>query len=123
MTDNKQILRKKFKSVFSSYSIIVSVIVLLLAAFSGFRNGTKQDISTPKIISVSDTSITNKNKPGKKFEAKLDGDELYRQNCNRCHQPPQRFSKEKFMTILKHMRTIANFTEDEQNSLLEFLTR
>lgn len=112
---------EKIKNILRAYPIILAILFIFLVSLMGFRNGIVKDNFKLGNAQVSDTGTASSKK--KKSESKLDGNELYRENCSRCHQPPSKFSKEKFMTILKHMRTIANFTGDEQQALQDFLTK
>ncbi len=112
---------EKIKNILNTYPIILGILFLFLIALTGFRSGIKRDISMMTSSTLTDTIVAGSKKT--KIESKLDGNELYRENCSRCHQPPSKFPKEKFVTILKHMRTIANFTGDEQQALQDFLTK
>ena len=53
----------------------------------------------------------------------LTGEELWSNNCNRCHniQPPTRYNNTQWDVIVHHMRLRANITGQEQRLILEFL--
>ena len=53
----------------------------------------------------------------------LTGEELWSNNCNRCHniQPPTRYNNAQWDVIVHHMRLRANITGQEQRLIVEFL--
>lgn len=58
--------------------------------------------------------------PAKK---ELNGAQVYRQNCGRCHQPrrPAERSDEEWEVIISHMRLRANLTGKEAEAVKKFL--
>jgi cytochrome c5 len=49
------------------------------------------------------------------------GEQVFHQNCYRCHQEPQGFSPSISGTIARHMRVRANLSDDDYKALLKFL--
>lgn len=49
------------------------------------------------------------------------GQQVFEQNCSRCHLPPQGFSPRISGTIALHMRTRANLSAADYKALLHFL--
>ncbi len=49
------------------------------------------------------------------------GQEVFNQNCSRCHNAPEGFSANISGTIAKHMRVRANLSEADYKALLRFL--
>jgi mono/diheme cytochrome c family protein len=49
------------------------------------------------------------------------GQEVFEQNCSRCHNPPEGFSPRISGTIALHMRVRANLAESDYKALLHFL--
>ncbi len=49
------------------------------------------------------------------------GEQVFHQNCYRCHQEPKGFSPSVSGTIARHMRVRANLSEDDYKALLKFL--
>jgi hypothetical protein len=53
----------------------------------------------------------------------LSGEELWSNNCLRCHniRPPTMYSDAQWDVIVHHMRLRANITGQEQRAIVEFL--
>ena len=53
----------------------------------------------------------------------LSGEELWSNNCLRCHniRPPTMYSNAQWDLIVHHMRLRANITGQEQRAIVEFL--
>lgn len=49
------------------------------------------------------------------------GEQVFHQNCYRCHQEPQGFSPSISGTIARHMRVRANLSDEDYKALLKFL--
>jgi cytochrome c5 len=49
------------------------------------------------------------------------GQEVFHQNCYRCHQEPEGFSPSVSGTIAKHMRVRAGLSDEDYKALLKFL--
>ena len=49
------------------------------------------------------------------------GQQVFNQNCSRCHNAPDRFSTRISGTITRHMRVRANMSEADYKALLKFL--
>jgi mono/diheme cytochrome c family protein len=49
------------------------------------------------------------------------GQQVFNQNCSRCHNAPEGFSPSISGTIARHMRVRANLSEADYKSLLRFL--
>jgi cytochrome c5 len=49
------------------------------------------------------------------------GEEVFHQNCFRCHQEPEGFSPSISGTIATHMRVRAGLSDPDVKALLEFL--
>jgi cytochrome c5 len=49
------------------------------------------------------------------------GQQVFDQNCSRCHNPPEGFSPRISGTIALHMRVRANLGADDYKALLHFL--
>jgi cytochrome c5 len=49
------------------------------------------------------------------------GQQVFKQNCSRCHQEPQSFSPSISGTIAKHMRVRAGLSDDDYKALMKFL--
>ncbi len=49
------------------------------------------------------------------------GEQVFHENCYRCHQEPEGFSPSISGTIAKHMRVRAGLSDDDVKALLKFL--
>jgi cytochrome c5 len=49
------------------------------------------------------------------------GEQVFHQNCYRCHQEPRGFSPSVSGTIAKHMRVRASLSDEDYKALLKFL--
>jgi len=51
----------------------------------------------------------------------LRGERVFRQNCGRCHNPPQSFPQEITDSILQHMRVRASLSASDEKALVRFM--
>jgi cytochrome c5 len=49
------------------------------------------------------------------------GQQVFEQNCSRCHQQPQGFSPSVSGTIARHMRVRAGLSDEDYKALMKFL--
>jgi cytochrome c5 len=49
-----------------------------------------------------------------------DGQNVFEQNCSRCHNAPEGFSPRISATIVRHMRVRANLSREDEQKLLRF---
>jgi cytochrome c5 len=50
-----------------------------------------------------------------------DGEEVFKQNCSRCHNAPESFPPSISGTIVRHMRVRASLSKEDEKALLRFL--
>lgn len=50
-----------------------------------------------------------------------DGQQVFNQNCSRCHNEPQGFSPRISGTVVRHMRVRAGLSKEDEQALLRFL--
>lgn len=50
-----------------------------------------------------------------------DGQQVFEQNCSRCHNAPQGFSPRISGTVARHMRVRAGLGAEDEKALLRFL--
>ena len=55
--------------------------------------------------------------------ARLEGEERFRANCGRCHQPPHKFPPRVMATALRHMRVRAMITDEDMRLILRYMTQ
>ena len=49
-----------------------------------------------------------------------DGQQVFAENCERCHNAPQGFSPSISGTVVKHMRVRANLSKEDEQALMRF---
>jgi len=49
------------------------------------------------------------------------GEEVFQQNCSRCHKPPMTISPRITGTVVMHMRVRAKLSRQDQEALLRYL--
>lgn len=49
------------------------------------------------------------------------GEQVFRQNCSRCHNAPEGFPPSVSSTIATHMRVRANLSDSDYKALLQYL--
>jgi cytochrome c5 len=49
------------------------------------------------------------------------GQQVFNQNCSRCHSQPEGFSPSEAGAVARHMRVRANLSEEDYKALLHFL--
>jgi cytochrome c5 len=50
-----------------------------------------------------------------------DGQQVFEQNCSRCHNTPQGFSPRISGTVTRHMRVRAGLSSEDEKAILRFL--
>jgi mono/diheme cytochrome c family protein len=49
------------------------------------------------------------------------GEQLFKQNCARCHEAPQGFPAQNAGTIVRHMRVRASLSARDEKALMDFM--
>jgi cytochrome c5 len=76
---------------------------------------------------IGQTTATQQNQPPKNSHQSASpagtdrGQEVFNQNCSRCHQTPEGFSPSISGTIARHMRVRAGLSNEDYKALLKFL--
>ena len=110
--------------------ISVALFLILVLAFAGFvvaqttsmvGSGTTatQPNSAKSPAAVDNTLETHPVHRTRAFSA----DDLYKQNCTRCHAEVPNVNERITKTAVRHMRVRANLTQDEAKAILEYLTQ
>jgi len=90
--------------------MIAGCMLLAASAAIGQMSGAQPDTppsgSTPQKVQATSPSR---------------GEQVFHQNCYRCHQEPRGFSPSVSGTIAKHMRVRANLSDEDYKALLKFL--
>ena len=50
-----------------------------------------------------------------------DGEQVFAENCSRCHKPPMTISPRTTGTIIMHMRVRAKLSREDEQALLRYL--
>jgi mono/diheme cytochrome c family protein len=83
----------------------------LLISASAFALGAKQDAPS----TGTPAAHAQPAKP------QSDGERVFKQQCARCHTPPDGFSTHISGTIVRHMRVRASLSQEDERALLRFL--
>jgi mono/diheme cytochrome c family protein len=67
------------------------------------------------------TTQAQQKKVPSQVETQRDGQQVFAQNCSRCHNAPQGFSPRISGTIARHMRVRAGLSQEDEKALLRFL--
>jgi hypothetical protein len=69
------------------------------------------------------TPAANKSaaKPASGKSAVDEGETKFKQNCGRCHIPPETLSHREVKAVLQHMRVRAMLTADDEQLILKYL--
>lgn len=57
---------------------------------------------------------------GNKNDAE-EGEKRFRENCGRCHMPPESLSPREVKAVLQHMRVRAMLTPEDERLILKYL--
>jgi cytochrome c5 len=99
---------KKRRSRF--YGPIAVVLVAAGVSFPGLRLFAREN--THKQASPPATSSENVQKSG---------EQVFMENCSRCHKPPMTISPRITGTIIMHMRVRAKLSQKDEQALLRYL--
>jgi mono/diheme cytochrome c family protein len=89
--------------------LLLGGMTLAASLAVGQSSGTQK----PKSHRVS-SSATHQSNPDR-------GQQVFQQNCSRCHNAPEGFSSSISGTIATHMRVRANLSEADYKALLRYL--
>jgi len=91
--------------------ILAAVFALTMAVFplAGQTNSDSKPAARPRPQKATPSSNQDR------------GQQVFEQNCSRCHNPPEGFSPRISGTIALHMRVRANLSDSDTKALLRFL--
>jgi mono/diheme cytochrome c family protein len=79
----------------------------------------------PVLAPIAAARPSGKKEPKKKSEtnaAAIDrGQQVFDENCSRCHNPPGSFPPQISGTVLRHMRVRASLSAADERALLRFM--
>lgn len=100
------LLRKAVKTLST-----ISFSLLLLAAVP--MSSQTADTPPPAAQKPAQTKAVHATQP-------RDGQQVFDENCERCHDAPQGFSPSISGTVVRHMRVRANLSKEDEQALLRF---
>jgi mono/diheme cytochrome c family protein len=63
-------------------------------------------------------------RPAQDADAKrVEGEQRFKANCNRCHAAPHKFPPRMMATIVRHMRVRATITDEDMRLILFYMTQ
>ncbi|HKW62087.1 MAG TPA: cytochrome c [Candidatus Acidoferrum sp.] len=54
---------------------------------------------------------------------RAEGEQRFRENCGRCHQPPRKFPPRVMAAAIRHMRVRAMLTDEDMRLILKYMTQ
>ena len=52
---------------------------------------------------------------------RIDGEQVYKTNCTRCHNTPPQLTERQVRAVVRHMRVRANIPADRADAVLQYL--
>lgn len=77
-------------------------------------------VFTPALVTLHAQSKQNHAAAKPVPQVEDEGQKVFEQNCSRCHNAPEGFSPRISGTIVRHMRTRANLSREDEQKLLHF---
>jgi len=95
------------------FRLLILMVFLALAVFSGFADSRKKERANLPAVSthVDDGSV------------RIEGERRFHANCGRCHAAPQKFPPRVMATVVRHMRVRATITDEDMRYILRYLTQ
>jgi cytochrome c5 len=93
----------------------IAAYIVALAGSQIFAQATQQQNSKVQQQTKASPAARSNSQTG------MDGQEVFQQNCARCHNAPETFSPSISGTVAHHMRVRANLSEEQYKALLTFL--
>jgi hypothetical protein len=100
----------KLKCILLIPIMTLLAVVLLPQAFSQDQSHTSSQPVPPVKKNISHSAPPTD-----------DGERVFKQNCARCHTPPDGFSTRISGTIVRHMRVRANLSQKDAEALMHYL--
>ena len=85
--------------------------------------GAAQNRSTGKVSGAAAQSNASSptDKKAAKVQAPLNGDDVYKANCTRCHSEAVKVNPRATVTVMQHMRARANMSDEEIKAVIKYL--
>jgi mono/diheme cytochrome c family protein len=92
---------------------IVALAAMSFFAACIFANAQASPNQSPKKAKTTSTSSST--------GAASEGEQRFRANCGRCHNPPESLSPREVRAVARHMRVRAMLSAEDEKLILEFL--
>jgi cytochrome c553 len=89
----------------------VPLIILLLGGWLSWAQATKSSQKAAETPPAQPAAQT----------ASSPGERAFRENCGRCHNPPEQLSPRITGTVLRHMRVRALLSPQDERDILKYL--
>ena len=89
------------------------------AALSSENSKPTDDNPSPQRTGRSQARQTPKGEQSERAE----GEQRFRENCGRCHQPPHKFPQRVMAAAIRHMRVRAMLTDEDMRLILKYMTQ
>ena len=89
------------------------------APLSSANSKPTDDSPSPQRVGTLQARQTSQSQ---KFE-RAEGEQRFRENCGRCHQPPHKFPPRVMAAAIRHMRVRAMLTEEDMRLILKYMTQ
>jgi len=73
------------------------------------------------LVATSSRQHDQQKTPDKQSEQSRTGEQVFRENCSRCHAPPMTLAPRITGTVIMHMRVRARLSKDDERLLLQYL--
>lgn len=90
------------------------------AALSSANSKPADDSSSPQ--RARPTQKAPHTSTREQFE-RAEGEQRFRENCGRCHQPPHKFPPRVMAAAIRHMRVRAMLTDEDVRLILKYMTQ
>lgn len=105
---------------------VVLLLILGLALLTLVAAQTSNSAGTNAAPAQQNSSSASQQKTEKSKKVHLppnfSADDVYKQNCTRCHSEVPKLDPKRTNTIVRHMRVRGNLTKDEADAILKYLT-
>ena len=90
-----------------------------LAPLSAHSNPNDEDALPQRTKRTRQAHHTTKSEQSERAE----GEQRFRENCGRCHQPPHKFPPRVMAAAIRHMRVRAMLTDEDMRLILKYMTQ
>jgi cytochrome c5 len=98
----------------ASVTLLATILALALSGYAADppRKSERPSVSTPVARTEAEADAM-----------RVQGEQRFRANCNRCHAAPHKFPPRMMATIVRHMRVRATITDEDMRLVLFYMTQ